>query len=197
MRHWLIIFCLLITLPGFARGQFDVGLRDSRFIYGQYTLGNHYFGRLEQSVFSEAIANQYLRGYVGYVARPDKWELKASGYFGSTYNRSYHSEGALLIARFSPWKRLWIKGVLNPHHDSGIGYNTCYEAVAGVSIVKAIDLLAGYSTIPEYRQSEKRAHVGFDFHVGHLNVSPVLSLATTGGSKANRLRLLVNFNYQF
>lgn len=85
--------------------------------------------------------------------------------------------------------------VMSP--DRANGYNTCYEAVAGVSIVKAINLLAGYSTIPEYRQSEKRALVGFDFHVGHLNVSPVLSLATTGASKANRLRLLMNFNYQF
>lgn len=188
---------LAVMLPMPGEAQFSVGLRDTRYIYGQYTLHQHFFGRIEQSIYSESIGYQYMRGYLGYKTHVRNWGLMANGYFGSIFNRNYHSEGAMLSAKYSFLKRLFLEGTINPHHDSGYGYKTCFNAYGGVGIIKTLDFIAGYSTIPEYRMSEKRVRVGFDFHSGNLNVSPLVSFATTGASKANRLRVMVSFNYNF
>lgn len=54
----------------------------------------------------------------------------------------------------------------------------------GVGIKKNIDVHAGYTTIPEYRMSEKRLHAGFDFHVGSLSEAPAASIAVSDAEKA-------------
>lgn len=197
MKKLIIILLLLIMFSVSGTAQFSVGLRDTRYFYGQYTLHQHYFGRIEQSVYSEAISHQYMRGYLGYKTLWQNWNFEGSVYFGSTFNRNYHNEGAMLNAKYSFWKRLFISGTFNPHHDSDYGYKTCFNAYGGVNITNALDVIAGYSTLPEYRMSEKRVRIGVDFHTGALNVSPLVSLATTGASKTNRLRMMVSFNYNF
>lgn len=180
-----------------ASAQFGVGLRDNRFIYGDFTFLNHYEVKLEHSVFAEKIGYQYLRAYAGYKGSLRHLDYKGQLYFGSAYNRSYYSGGALISARCTLFSRLIIDGRLNPHYDSAYGYKTCFYAGAGAVITRNIDILAGYTTIPEYRMSENRTHLGFDFHVGKLSVCPTLSVATSGASKAKTLRVLAAFSYGF
>ena len=87
---------------------------------------------------------------------------------------------------------------MNPHYDSGYGYKTCYNAGLGVVITSDINIFGRYTTIPEYRMSEKRAHIGLDFHVKNLNVIPVLSIGTTATESGSKnLRVLMSFNYRF
>lgn len=197
MRIKVILLALTALMSLSAYGQFGVGIRDNRFVYGDFTFCKNYEVKLEQSVFSEKIGFQYLRAYIGYKNSYKALSYKADAYFGSTYNRSYYSAGANLSARYTLFNRVIVDARLNPHYDSGAGYNTCFYAGAGVIITRHIDLLAGYSTIPEYRLSEKRIRAGFDFHVSNLSVSPMLSIDVDGASKGKTLRALVSFRYQF
>lgn len=195
------IIALLSLAATSASAQFGAGMRDNRFIYGDFTFLNHYEVKLEHSIFAEKLGYQYLRAYAGYKGdvghRSFKLEYKAQAYFGAAYNRSYYSGGALIQARCTLFRRLIIDGRLNPHYDSGNRYETCFYAGAGAVITRHIDILAGYTTIPEYRISERRVHLGFDVHVGQLSVNPALSVAADGASRAKTLRVLAAFRYQF
>lgn len=186
---------LCISLSSMA--QFAVGIRDNRFVYGEYTYKGHYQARIEESVFSEKMGYQYLRGYLGYLGNNYGIKYSVEGYFGSAYNRSYYSGGARAEVGYTFFNRLLTDVKLNPHYDSGFGYKTCFETEAGVVITRNIDVLISYTTIPEYRMSENRVHLGFDFHIKGLSVKPQLSLATDGASKAKNLRMLLGFKYSF
>ncbi len=193
-----IIMALLAALTSVcAYAQFSVGMRDNRFVYADYTLLNHYVVKVEQSLFSEKIAYQYARIYVGYKRSWKMLDYGAYAYFGSAYNGSYRSTGAMIMARGSFFSRIMIEGKLNPHYDSGFGYKTCFYVGAGISITRDIDVRAGYTTVPEYRMSEKRVRMGLGFHAAGLTVEPAVSVATSGASKAKSLRVLMNFNYRF
>lgn len=193
----LILTAILLLTAFQASAQFGVGMRDTRFIFGDFTFLRHYEVKLEHSIFSENIAFQYLRGYASYKGDWKDLEYKGSLYFGSAYNRDYYSGGALLAARYTFFRRLIVDGKFNPHYDSGYGYKTCFYGGLGAVITKNIDVLAGYTNIPEYRKAENRIHFGFDFHVGRLSVSPALSIATQGPTNVKTMRVLAAFRYQF
>lgn len=195
MRYLITI--LLLTISIVACAQISVGFRDNRFAYGAYTYKDHYMAALEQSVFSEKLGYQYLRGYVGYKGESKIFEYSAFGYFGSTYNRSYWSSGLTANVKCLLKNVVILEGKLNPHYDSGDGYSTCWYAGAGAHITKHIDLLAGYGNIPEYRLPDYRLKVGFKFQVGALSVSPRLSMKISSGHRERSIRPLVDFNYNF
>lgn len=195
MKLRSIILALMCMVSVSAFCQFGVGIRDNRFIYGDFTFCKNYEVKLEHSVFSEKIGYQYLRAYAGYKGSWKTLDYKALAYFGAVYNGSYHSGGGMAQLRYRLIDRIVIDAVLNPHYDSGYGYKTCFSAGGGVIITRNIDILAAYTTIPEYRMSEKRVHVGFDFHVKGLSVTPALSVAADGDSKT--IRALMGFRYQF
>lgn len=197
MNNRLLITLVFLSSALAAFCQFGVGVRDSRFIYGDFTFRRHWTVKLEESVFPEKIGLQYLRAYAGYKGDWKSLDYDAQAYFGACYNGNYHSYGLLASARYTLFDRVMIDGKINPHYDSGYGYKTCFYAGAGVKITKNIDVLAGYTTIPEYRMSEKRVHAGFDFHVNRLSVQPMLSIETSGDRNAKTLRTLVGFRYQF
>lgn len=198
MKLKLKLTILIIGLTSLCSyAQFGIGMRNTQYVYGDFTFKKHYEVSLEHSIFAEKPGFQYLRGYIGFKTSWRELQYKGQAYFGSTYNRSYYSTGVLAQARYTLFRHLIIDGKINPHYDSGLGYETCFYAGLGAVITPNIDILAGYNTIPEYRLSEHRAHLGLDFHVKHLSVAPTLSVATKGASRAKTLRVLVAFRYGF
>lgn len=177
--------------------QISVGSRSNRFIYVTFMYKDHYNVRLEQSLFSEKFGLQYIRGYVGYNTSVGVLGFKGTAYFGSTFNRFYYSTGASAEVRIRPHRLLIIDGKFNPHYDSGFRYATCYYGGAGVCITKQIDILVGYTNIPEYRMPEKRLNMGFDIHVKNLTVRPRLSLNLSSNSGPKSLRPFIDFEYTF
>lgn len=195
MRQFLLIIIFSIALS--ASAQVSVGIRNNRFINVTYTFREHYQAILEESVFSESLGLQYLRGYVGYITEEGIFNIKGLAYFGSTYNRMYYSTGASAYIRLKTPFRLLIDGKFNPHYDSGYGYRTCYYGGIGAVITKDIYAMIGYTNIPEYRMPEERFSVGFDFHVGNLRVVPKLSLNVSANAGPKSLRPLIDFEYTF
>lgn len=197
MKRYISFFIMMLCLSA-SYAQFSVGMRDNRYAFGQYLLDCHYSFKIEQSIFSEKIGFQTLRAYAGYQSSVhDVLDYMAEAYFGSAYNRSYNTVGAIISAKYAFIKRLGIKASLNPHYDSTLGYSTCFLAGAFVGLSKDIDITAAYTTIPEYRMSERRVQLGFDFHVSRLTVSPHVSIATGGKQKVKNIRSLISFSYQF
>lgn len=197
MKKTLITLMLAVIATMTAGAQWGIGLRDNRYVYADYTLRNHYTFTLEESIFSEKIQFQYLRGYVGYKNAWRDLQYQAQAYFGSTYNGSWSSGGIMLQGRYKLWDRLIILGKLNPHYDSYYHYTTAYLGGLGVSITRQLDILAAFANLPEYRISERRVRLGLDFHVENLTVRPFVSVATQGAYKAKNLRVTVDFNYTF
>lgn len=193
----IIILSLLVLTSIDSNAQFGVGIRDNRYIYGDFCFLNHWVIKLEQSVYSEKIGYQYVRGYCGYKGQLQNFSYKVQAYFGSPYNRAYYSTGALVDGSYTLINRIKVNATLNPHYDSSAGYKTCFYVGAGVRIIKDIDILAGYTTIPTYREPEKRILAGFDFHIANMSVKPQISIAAGGNTKAKSLRPIVSFHYQF
>lgn len=197
MKRYISLLIMAICFTA-SYAQFSVGIRDNRYAFVQYLLDSHYTFKIEQSIFSEKIGFQTLRAYAGYQSSiHDAIDYMVEAYFGATYNRSYSTAGGIISAKYVFINRLGIKASLNPHYDSTLGYSTCFLAGAFVGLSKEIDLIAAYTTIPEFRMSEKRILMGFDFHVSRLTVSPHVSIAAGSNHKAKNLRVLVSFSYCF
>lgn len=190
------LLCVMSAIT--VSAQWSVGMRDNRYVYGQYLLKSHYLFKVEESVFSQKISSQYLRAYVGYRGTVNQViEYTGTAYYGHTYGSYFYSAGARVDLRYGFCKRLFVEGSLNPHYDSGYGYNTAFKVEAGASLSSAINLMAGYTTIPQFRECEKRVYGGFDFHVGRLCVTPVFSLPAADFSEIKNLRVQMGFEYEF
>lgn len=196
MRRF-VLFVIGVMCSVSAYSRIGVGVRNNRYVYGEYLHKDHYEAGIEVSVFSEKLGFQYVRGRVGYVSDFGNFSVDGKAYYGQSFNRSFYDAGASAHAVFTAADRVFVGASLNPHYDSGYGYATCYEAGLGVNITPEIDVFADYTTIPEYRMSEKRIHMGLDFKVDNLRVSPVLSVGTSASDGGKNVRVLVNFNYRF
>lgn len=194
-RLLLILTTMAISLHTVA--QISVGLRNNRFVNVALLYKDSYSIKLEQSIFSENLGLQYMRGYVSYQTTISSVALKGAAYFGATFNRLYYSTGVSVDVRFRPKDRLFIDGRLNPHYDSGYGYTTCYYSGLGVGLNDHIDLFAAYTNTPEFRMPEKRLNIGVDFHVKNLKVLPRLSLNISPDSGPKSLRPIIDFEYTF
>lgn len=179
------------------KNQWSVGIENTRLVYGKYIYNSHLTAKLDVSVYSEKIGFQYARATVGYQTRLKFLEIFGEGFFGSAFNGSYVNAGARIGANATLAQRLLLDAQVVPWYDSGWGYNTCFLARIGCKITKHIDIRMGYTTIPEYRMSEKRVIGGFDFHVNHLYVSPYLSVGTDSKTGGNNIRVVFGFGYLF
>ena len=54
-------------------------------------------------------------------------------------------------------------------------------------------LIGQYTTVPEYRMSEKRIRAGFIFKDNNLSVSPIMSIPAKKDFKS--MRVLVSMDY--
>lgn len=193
-----LFFLTLLTTTVSAFSQVNIGLHNTRYAFLGYKFKDHYSAAVHVSVFSEKLGFQYAMGSFSYNNTIRHLSYEGKAYFGSAFNRSYYNGGAAANLSYDIITRLSVRATLNPHYDSGYGYKTCYKAGIGVMITPDIDIFGNYTTIPEYRMSEKRIHVGADFHVKNLNVTPVLSIGTTAaGSGSKNIRVLMSFAYSF
>lgn len=198
-----IIICIFTTVSSKADdsssriSQFSVGIENNRLIYGEYTYKNHLTGRLHVSVYSEKLGFQYVRATLGYKTSIKMIGISGNLFYGSAFNGSYYNIGARINADATFFKKLLVDATLAPWYDSGFKYTTCWEAKIGCKITRHIDIKAGYTTIPEYRMSEKRILAGFDFHTPNLHVRPYLSIGTQSTDGGKNIRVILGFGYNF
>ncbi len=187
----------LCIAPLAAQAQISAGIRDTRYVYGEYVMKQGYLLRLEQSVYAEKLGFQYLRAYAGYRGRLGIVSYEGVGFFGSAYNGSYYSCGAAIHGGCPVAGKLFTEDALEFLYDSGYGYKTCFRLGLGWQLNEDIDILCGYSTIPEYRKSQDRLLAGFRFHTGPLSVRPEISIGLNKAEKLRSIRMLMSMKYEF
>ena len=183
----LLYFCL-------SWAQIAVGTRDNQYIYGEFQ-HKGWMVKLEESVFAEKMAHQYLRLYAGYRYEMPLWSLSVQPYFGTSYNGNYCSSGCLVTGKYHLMDKYHFKAILNPHYDSGYKYETNFLIGAGADLSSQIGIKLEYQEMPIYRMKEKRLKCGFIFRTGNLSASPQLSIPTEGETK--NIRCIVDFRYCF
>lgn len=197
MKKGIAILLLIVLTCIGAKAQWSVGMRDNRYIFGSYTLKNHYTFKLEQSLISEKVGFQYIRAYVGYKGELSNFKYDANVFGGTAWNRTYQTLGARVHGRYVIAKRIIADASLMPYYETGYKYTTCYGIAAGVILTKNIDILAGYTNEPVYRKAERYAYGAFDFHVGNLSVKPTLAYLNEGAISGKCLRATISFDYTF
>lgn len=174
-----------------------VGLRDTRYVYGSYFPIKGLGLTLEQSLYSVAIGYQRTGITVGYRhSFPFGLWLGGTVSGASTWKGSYQLYTAGLEAGYS-FKPLFLSGTVMPSYDTGLFYYTAWKIGAVIDLTNHISLNLAYSTIPEYRMSEKRLQAGFGFWVKQLQVSPRLSFSMGDHRYFQDLRVLVSMEYEF
>lgn len=193
-----IIICIVSCMtPLAAEAQISVGIRDTRYVYGEYEMKQGYLFRLEQSVYAEKLGLQYLRAYTGYQGLLGILKYKGEGFFGTAYNGSYYNCGGSIHVNSQVIRHLFTEDTLEFLYDSGYGYKTCFRLGLGYHLNDCIDLLCSYSTIPEYRKSQERLLAGLKFHAGALTVVPELSIGLNKAEKLRSIRMLMSMKYEF
>lgn len=190
-----ILLAAIAAVSLSAQAQIGIGLRDSRYVNVNYRFRDCLTAKFEQSVYSEKLSYQYFRIYAGYEHSFGIFTIKAEPYFGMTYNNSYSNEGIAIGGSVTPLKWLGIDAAVVPHHDSGMGYTTCYSASLDFKCTRQVSVTAGLTNRPEYREAERRARGGLKFNVDNLWVHPELSIPTEGEVK--NVRVVVSMGYRF
>ena len=195
-----ILFILYLIVTSVSSAQVSIGMRDTRYVNVSYLLKDHWEAKVEQSINAGNADYQNTKIYLGY--RHDlvsnTLHLSASPYYTIGWTPNYTQFGALLNTRWEPLKHLNLLATINPHYDNMPGYKTCWLAGIAVPINDEIAIIAKYSTLPEYRVSEKRVRCGLEFKVKNLYVTPEASVSLedgTAGLKA--VRMCVNMSYTF
>lgn len=192
----LLSLSCLCSARGAEKWGLGAGVRDSYYIFAQASYADSYLGA-EHSIYSYDAKYQYWRLYTGSGCKIPYAELGGRIFYGRTWCGNYWNAGALLTARVLPPGPVSVFATLNPLYDSGLKYHTCFAAGAAVRIFKPVSLRASYTTIPEFRESEKRVRAGVEVKVGGLSVVPELSIPTNPTNRSRRLRLLMSFSYLF
>lgn len=193
------IFILIIALISIfeASAQFSAGITNSRYVYGSYKLENGIKFKIEHSLYSEKLGFQRVgigAGYGSALRYGFDWEVNA--FAATTWNRNYQVVGADVNIGYH-YRRLGLYATLNPRYDSGLHYMTCWQAGASVRINDPISVVVDYTTIPEYRVSERRIAGGFEFKVNSLSVTPKLSFSADDNTLLKNIRVLISMNYDF
>lgn len=186
---------LLVAIAACA--QFGAGIRDSRYVYGVYSPVKSLDIMLDHSLYSEKMGFQRVGVGVSYgmpFAKGFEWQ--AGIYGATTWNRNYQVVNAHAMLSYA-YRRLGLKAKIQPHYDSGLKYTTTWMAQAGVKITDKIGVIAAYTTIPEFRVSEKRLRGGFEFEVGSLMVRPELSFSVDKATRFKNMRVLMSMHYKF
>lgn len=175
----------------------NIGMRNTRYAYAGYDFNTHFNASLSHSMFSEPIGYQQIGIEGSYRGSWRKFDY-SGGIFGATaWNGNYQYAGATVELTYSPISRLHFAGQIQPRYDTGYGYDTGYSLGASFDIIRHIGVKTSFTTIPDYRKSEKRLHAGLEFRVGELSVSPVLSFPLEGDQKMKTMRVLVAAEYKF
>lgn len=191
----LFLACLFSCINNNIYSQLNVGLRDVRYAYIGYEFKNDWETKLEHSIYSEKFGFQKIRAYMAYHHTWGNFTLKANAYGSTLWNADYQDFGTNISAGYKLLKPWNIEAVVNPHYDTDYKYKTYFTVSTDVQIIKNLGIIAQYTTIPEYRLSEKRVRAGLIFSYGGLSVTPMLSIPVDGTVKS--LRVLCGFEYKF
>ena len=194
MRKVLILLVAALASQTVC-SQIYVGLRDTKYAYAGYQWDSNWHVQLNHSVFIEHLKHQYVSGQGGYEWQGSGFELQGDVYFGTTYCGSFYDFGINVGGLYGPVKWLSLRAKLNARYDSGFKYKTCYLLGVDFNVTNQFSLLAQYTTIPEYRMSERRVKAGLRFKVKNLQVCPMLSIPVEGD--ASTVRVLIGFRYDF
>lgn len=195
MKKIIVALLCLVILPLSIEAQIRIGVRDNKFVGVSYTYDDTWGAKLEESVFSENLPYQYVRGYLSYGHRWKFAEINLSPYWGTQWNGNFQDYGLLCKVEFMCSPLLTIHGILNPHKDTSLGYTTCYELGGIFKATSNIGLSLSYRNIPEYRVTSKRIRAGIVFSEKRLKVTPLLSVPTNETLK--NTRFLMNFEWKF
>lgn len=197
---FFLIYSIIYSIS--LSAQLSIGMRENKYINVAYTLNNNYQFKIEHSIYASKFKEQYLRIYIGYKKSLNKkWKISAIPYFGTTYNSSYFNCGCIINANYNILKWLYLQTNINPHYDSFFRFKICYANNINIYLNKHIDFFCEYTTIPEYRESEKRCRTGLIFHMNipgtrtELSVLPMLSVPIE--NRIRTLRLQTNMNFTF
>jgi hypothetical protein len=188
---WTFLSCWQVN------AQVSVGLRDSQYLYGEYSWNNGTYLKLEESVFSTNPKYQYLRGYIGFDNIYKVLDYSVDAFYGRVYNGAFYSLGLYMKGGIHFNKFVTLRCIINPLYDSGLDYTTCYEFSPYVRLTNDIRAFVGYTTIPDYRMSEKRIKGGLNFASGNLEVTPYISIPIEGNNRMKSVRVRVSMKYRF
>ena len=208
MKQYLLFFIFTIvstfTFAQETKLHNRIGMRDSRYLQYEYTIGRHVPLMLEHSIYSDKLKLQHFRVAAGYTNDFLRSHLHTDfrAYAGGIWRGNYHDFGAFLTLgyRFDTRQRYQLSATLNPHYDTGLDYKTCVSALALVGMNDVFSIVAEFTNIPEFRQSDDRIRFGVDIHFastryGWLSVRPLLSVPL--GQRYEKVRVHVNFDYAF
>ena len=189
-RLFVLIFLLLVQ---FVSAQVHLSLRDNRYASIGYRFLDKYDLKIEHSMFPEKIGFQYVRANAEANFSIEHLMVSYKLYSGVLYNQNFYDVGADLKMNYTLLNRIDLFANVNPHYDSGYEYETNYGAGASVRLHKGMWLVGQYTTVPEYRMSERRIRAGFIFKENNLRVSPVISIPAKKEIKS--MRVLVSMDY--
>lgn len=195
MIKTILTLLLLVLLPVSLEAQIKLGVRDNKFVGVSYTYNHTWGAKLEESIFSENLPYQYVRGYLSYGHQWRSAGIDLSPYWGTQWNGNFQDYGILCKVEFMCSPLFVIHGILNPHKDTSWGYTTCYEIGGTFNATSNIGLCLSFRNIPEYRITNERIRAGVVFSEKRLKVTPLLSIPTNENLK--NIRLLMNFEWNF
>lgn len=197
-KIFLTLFLLLTVMSAGAGCRFSAGIFESHYVYGTVSPVKNLKFKLEHSLYTEKMGWQRITAGASYgthfLTPGLRWEAGVQG--GTTWNRNYQVVWG--YGKLAYDHSIWgIEATVQPHYDSELHYKTCWQAGGHISINRSIAVVACYTTIPEYRMSEKRVRGGFEFKTGKLSVRPELSFSVDGGDSSKNMRVLMSMNYDF
>ncbi len=187
------LLLLLIFFSSKLYSQIKICLRDTYYAQVGYITKTNYEIGIEHSLYSEHMRLQKIRLLVGYHYLKNNTSLSAVPYFSTLWNGYYQDCGAYLTGNVCLLKHLYASAIVNPHYDTGIKYMTNYSLGLRVGSYYGLSIVGEYTTIPQYRVSEKLINIGVEVKIGTLWVRPELSLPMSGDRKTGRV--ICSFGY--
>lgn len=175
-----------------------IGVRDSRYLFAECRLGEHFSTRVRHSLFSQAMQYQQVgisAGYSGAFCAGCCYGFRLFG--DMEWNGDYRIAGSDISLDWRIIRGFKIGCTVEPRYDTGYGFKLCYRAGLGYVFNNILTTQIAYTTIPDIRKSEKRLHAGCRLASGRLAVEPVVSIPVDSHDTIQRTRLLISFCYSF
>jgi len=204
MRNLIIILLVSVlgTSVSYSQG-IEVGLRDNNFLHANYKSKGGCIAGYEQSLLNVSLKEQSGRLFAGYAFDKEFMGFSGTAYYGTEYTGNWHVYGAFVEGSYRIG-RFYLNAILNPHYDTGLDFNFCYQAEADVTLWKKsekheiIELCISYGNVPEYRLATNNTRVGLKFTSGNLWVKPMVYLPFNDNANGQKhIRVICSFGWSF